>query len=402
MDQFHQALDNYGQWVDAGQYGQAWQPSQVEDGWAPYTDGQWAFTDDGWTWMGAEPWADTVSHYGRWAYVDGLGWCWVPGYDWAPAWVSWRDNGDYLGWAPLPPEADWDPDVGLGIWVDSAYGIGPGYYHFLHKRDFGQRNVRGALLPKRNNLAFMLATSNVTHIYRNKADGRVYVGGPNVATLSQATIQPIPTYHIVSDATATQSTVVGNNLHVAAPAVKSLAATAPTTSATAKGAARSHPTHAAIPRGTLHGWAGVATPSSIGTYERLVAAQSQGQTPQTAPVRPRNGEGIAPIVRHPVMSGGAVSSAFPLHSRPAAQISEPVPESASSTWSVRPMTPNTARVFVAPQASMAPSPMIHTQPIGPSITPSAPAPYLRPTPAAVPQAHRAESAPHFSLRVLTH
>jgi hypothetical protein len=27
----------------------------------------------------------------------------VPGIEWAPAWVSWRVGGGYVGWAPLPP-----------------------------------------------------------------------------------------------------------------------------------------------------------------------------------------------------------------------------------------------------------------------------------------------------------
>jgi hypothetical protein len=32
-----------------------------------------------------------------------MGWLWVPGYQWAPAWVSWRYGGDAVGWAPLAP-----------------------------------------------------------------------------------------------------------------------------------------------------------------------------------------------------------------------------------------------------------------------------------------------------------
>ena len=30
-------------------------------------------------------------------------WVWVPGVEWAPAWVTWRVGGGYIGWAPLPP-----------------------------------------------------------------------------------------------------------------------------------------------------------------------------------------------------------------------------------------------------------------------------------------------------------
>ena len=42
-------------------------------------------------------------HYGRWLYYNSLGWSWIPGYRWAPAHVSWRYGGDYVGWAPLIP-----------------------------------------------------------------------------------------------------------------------------------------------------------------------------------------------------------------------------------------------------------------------------------------------------------
>jgi hypothetical protein len=30
-------------------------------------------------------------------------WVWIPGIEWAPAWVSWRVGGGYIGWAPLAP-----------------------------------------------------------------------------------------------------------------------------------------------------------------------------------------------------------------------------------------------------------------------------------------------------------
>ena len=46
-----------------------------------------------------------VYHYGRWTKVEDEGWCWIPDYEWGPAWVSWRESDDYVGWAPLPPES---------------------------------------------------------------------------------------------------------------------------------------------------------------------------------------------------------------------------------------------------------------------------------------------------------
>src|SRR6185369_4273322 len=33
-----------------------------------------------------------------------VGWCWVPGTEWAPSWVDWRYGEGFVGWAPLPPD----------------------------------------------------------------------------------------------------------------------------------------------------------------------------------------------------------------------------------------------------------------------------------------------------------
>jgi hypothetical protein len=32
------------------------------------------------------------------------GWVWVPGDEWAPAWVEWRVGGGLVGWVPLGPQ----------------------------------------------------------------------------------------------------------------------------------------------------------------------------------------------------------------------------------------------------------------------------------------------------------
>src|SRR2546426_4578479 len=33
-----------------------------------------------------------------------IGWAWIPGEEWGPAFVQWRHGGDYVGWAPMPPD----------------------------------------------------------------------------------------------------------------------------------------------------------------------------------------------------------------------------------------------------------------------------------------------------------
>ena len=91
------------QWEVVGSYGRCWVPRGVGPDWEPYSDGEWVSTDDGWYWQSDEPWGWACYHYGRWFDQPGIGWCWVPGTEWAPAWVSWREGGDFIGWAPLEP-----------------------------------------------------------------------------------------------------------------------------------------------------------------------------------------------------------------------------------------------------------------------------------------------------------
>ncbi len=103
--------DAYADDVDFGMFF-VWRPSpelavSVSVGeppvYVPYTRGQWIYTDDGWYFRAPTPYEEITCHYGRWAYSPAVGWVWVPGRVWAPAWVEWRDDDDYIGWAPLPP-----------------------------------------------------------------------------------------------------------------------------------------------------------------------------------------------------------------------------------------------------------------------------------------------------------
>jgi hypothetical protein len=73
----------------------------VAVGWRPYSDGQWTFVGSfGWTWAAGPRWGWPTHHYGRWGW-GGTNWYWIPGTQWAPAWVSWGSANGYLGWCPL-------------------------------------------------------------------------------------------------------------------------------------------------------------------------------------------------------------------------------------------------------------------------------------------------------------
>ena len=100
---FDAPLAGRGTWVTIGSYGRCWRPAGVVVGWQPYGDGEWVWTDCGWYWESDEPWAWACYHYGYWVYDPVYGWVWIPGLDWAPAWVCWRIGGGCIGWAPLGP-----------------------------------------------------------------------------------------------------------------------------------------------------------------------------------------------------------------------------------------------------------------------------------------------------------
>ncbi len=139
MDYFQNQLSPYGTWVNVAGYGQCWAPA-VAPGWRPYCDGgHWVYTDSGWFWQSDYVWGGIPFHYGRWTYTT-VGWVWVPGYEYAPAWVAWRhaDEDGYVGWAPLPPGAQF---VG-GSWMFNGnvvganfdFGLGATFFTFV---DYG-------------------------------------------------------------------------------------------------------------------------------------------------------------------------------------------------------------------------------------------------------------------------
>jgi hypothetical protein len=104
-DGFQTALSPYGQWVNMPGYGMVWQPypAVVGPDFQPYgTEGHWVYTNAGWLWASGYSWGWAPFHYGTWFYGSG-GWAWIPGRVWAPAWVTWRSGGGYVGWAPMGP-----------------------------------------------------------------------------------------------------------------------------------------------------------------------------------------------------------------------------------------------------------------------------------------------------------
>lgn len=98
-----QATEARGAWVSSQPYGAVWLPA-APAGFTPYlTHGGWTVTDAGWFWQSTLPWGDLTFHYGRWI-PWGARWAWVPGTQFAPAWVDWRAGNGWVAWAPRAPQ----------------------------------------------------------------------------------------------------------------------------------------------------------------------------------------------------------------------------------------------------------------------------------------------------------
>src|SRR6202021_3813578 len=80
------------------------------------------------------------------------------------AWVSWRQSSEYVGWAPLPPEAGFSVNTGIAGWADSYYGIGPAAYTFINFKSWVQSSYVRFIAPPTENVQIIRQTTNITNI----------------------------------------------------------------------------------------------------------------------------------------------------------------------------------------------------------------------------------------------
>jgi hypothetical protein len=182
VNDFYEPLAEHGYWVDIAHHGRCWRPSYVASDWRPYCDGYWTWTDDGWFWVSYEPFGWAAYHYGRWTYDSYHGWVWVPDTVWGPSWVSWREGGDYIGWAPLSPGCDFGPD---GFILGARVVIEPRWFVYVQHRRFCEPVHRRTVII--NNTTIINQTVNITKIRR--VNNTVINDGPNVELVRRSTGQ---------------------------------------------------------------------------------------------------------------------------------------------------------------------------------------------------------------------
>jgi len=281
---FYDDLASDGNWVQSPSYGWVWTPRSIAGDWRPYRDGNWVWSDQGWTWVSNEPYGWATYHYGRWYDDPEFGWAWVPGNDWAPAWVSWQEGGDYIGWAPLPPS------VNIAVGFSGALSVSLGYdaYLFVPERQFLAPRLSGYYVRQDQVPVIYRQTRNITN-YRY-TDNRVYNTGVPVDRIQRATGHPVQRYTL-ADLNATggrRAQIQGTRLAIFRPRVQPTANVAPPPSRPIARRAVVTPTQLQATRPNRAG-----RPAAAQNGQNGAAPQTPGtaQGAQTAPRNPRNRPG---------------------------------------------------------------------------------------------------------------
>lgn len=209
LQSFYDELSPYGTWIKDPQYGYVWRPDVDQDEFRPYySNGRWAMTEYGNTWVSNYDWGWAPFHYGRWIYNRYNDWVWIPDTVWGPAWVSWRSGGGYYGWAPLGPSISIGINFGRGGYriPDMCWNFIPynNIYYNSYPRYYGGRNrvyIQNTIII------------NNTYVRNN----RTYYTGPRAEEVRRATNQNVTVYNINRSNRPGASRIERNNVDIYNP-----------------------------------------------------------------------------------------------------------------------------------------------------------------------------------------
>lgn len=204
LQSFYDELSPYGTWIQDPQYGYVWRPDVEQGDFRPYySNGRWAMTEYGNTWVSNYDWGWAPFHYGRWVYNSYRQWIWIPDTVWGPAWVSWRSGGGYYGWAPMGPSVN----------ININFGIPDNWWVFVP-----QRNIYYDSFPRyysRRNVTIIQNTTIINNTYeRNR---RTYYTGPRVDDVRRATRGDVQIYNVNRTSRAGRTELRGNELNIYNP-----------------------------------------------------------------------------------------------------------------------------------------------------------------------------------------
>jgi len=185
LQTFYDELSPYGTWIQDPQYGYVWRPDVDQNEFRPYySNGRWAMTEYGNTWVSNYDWGWAPFHYGRWVINSYRQWIWLPDTNWGPAWVDWRSGGGYYGWAPM------GPSININLSFGRRYSVPEFCWNFIP-----QSNIYITRFPRydygRNNVYIRNTTIiNNTYVYNR----RTYYGGPRAEDIRRATNRDVRVY----------------------------------------------------------------------------------------------------------------------------------------------------------------------------------------------------------------
>lgn len=208
LQTFYDELSPYGTWINDPEYGYVWRPDVDQADFRPYySNGRWAMTEYGNTWVSNYDWGWAPFHYGRWIYNRYNNWVWIPDTIWGPAWVDWRSGGGYYGWAPMGPSISININIGRRyVTPDFCWNFIPErhIYYNSYPRYYSGRNrvyIRNTVII------------NNTYVRNN----RTYYSGPRIDDVRRATNQNVTVYNVSRTNRSGGNRIENNTVNVYAP-----------------------------------------------------------------------------------------------------------------------------------------------------------------------------------------
>jgi len=208
LQTFYDELSPYGTWINDPEYGYVWRPDVDQADFRPYySNGRWAMTEYGNTWVSNYDWGWAPFHYGRWMYNRYNNWVWIPDTTWGPAWVDWRSGGGNYGWAPMGPSINININIGRRyVTPDFCWNfipVGHIYYNSYPRYYSGRNRV------------YIQNTVIINNTYvRNN---RTYYSGPRIDDVRRATNQNVTVYNVSRTTRSGGNRIDNNTVNIYAP-----------------------------------------------------------------------------------------------------------------------------------------------------------------------------------------
>ncbi|MFA5970827.1 MAG: DUF6600 domain-containing protein [Lentimicrobiaceae bacterium] len=210
---FYDQLSPYGDWIFTPAYGYVWRPYfDNPESFRPYSsNGNWVYTDYGWTWASGYDWGWATFHYGRWDFDNYLGWLWIPGYEWAPAWVTWGSYDNYWGWAPLGPN--------IYVQYNSNWYAPDPWWTFVSRNHFSSDNWNHYIYNRPVNVTHITHITNVYVNSNNHSTNNSWYNGPRVSDVERYSKSKVRTLQVIDSQRAEKTAVRNDRLNLYRPTV---------------------------------------------------------------------------------------------------------------------------------------------------------------------------------------